>query len=131
MMPLQVYTARVGTRDPDALQVTLWRNHDADGHAFAPSMMLLKWGLGHRRAGTATPDIEREYADRYRDEMRAGYRRDRAAWDALLARPRVVLLCFCPAGAFCHRRVLAGILTKLGAVDCGELDVPRRPDGEG
>lgn len=34
---------------------------------------------------------------------------------------RMVLVCYCADAERCHRRVLAGILAKLGAVDRGEL----------
>ena len=47
---------------------------------------------------------------------------ERAAWDALLARPAVVLVCYCTDPARCHRRVLAELLAKLGAVDLGEVE---------
>lgn len=43
------------------------------------------------------------------------------AWRKLMARERVVLLCYCPTREFCHRSLLAQILTKKGAVDGGEL----------
>lgn len=53
--------------------------------------------------------------------MRRSYRERRVAWDALLAADHVVLLCFCTDPNQCHRRVLAEILTKLGATDGGEI----------
>jgi len=64
------------------------------------------------------------YAPRFVDEMRKSYRAHRAAWDALLARPRVVLACTCTDPAHCHRALLAGILGQLGAEICGELAAP-------
>jgi uncharacterized protein YeaO (DUF488 family) len=66
-----------------------------------------------------------EYVAAYTEEMRGSYRTRREAWDKLLAMPHVVLLCFCTDPYHCHRRVLAGILTKLGALDEGELPDPR------
>lgn len=48
------------------------------------------------------------------------YRDHRAAWDALLARDEVTLVCYCTDAAHCHRTVLSGILGKLGATVCGE-----------
>ena len=76
-----------------------------------------------------TPAEWNDYVLAYTDEMRDSYRRRRAAWDALLERPRVVAVCYCavtPARPWCHRRVLAGILAKLGATDRGEIEaVPR------
>jgi uncharacterized protein YeaO (DUF488 family) len=57
-----------------------------------------------------------EYQVRYLAEMRRSYRTQRAAWDALLAREAVTLVCYCVDAARCHRRLLAAvILPKLGA----------------
>lgn len=44
-----------------------------------------------------------------------GVRPNRPAWEALLARSRVVLACYCVDPTRCHRTLLAGILGKLGA----------------
>jgi hypothetical protein len=44
-----------------------------------------------------------------------------AAWDALLAMPRVALVCSCADASLCHRVVLARILEKLGARYDGEI----------
>jgi uncharacterized protein YeaO (DUF488 family) len=74
-------------------------------------------------------DIERRawdaYVLAYTAEMRASYRVNRPAWRSLLARDRVVLVCYCAdkdrlAGR-CHTVLLAGILGKLGAEVRGEL----------
>ncbi len=50
----------------------------------------------------------------------------RNAWDRLLVRRRVVLLCYCETRALCHRRLLAEILVRMGAVDAGELPTPEK-----
>lgn len=48
------------------------------------------------------------------------------AWRALLARPRVVLACYCADPERCHRTILArDILPKLGATYRGELTRPK------
>ena len=65
-------------------------------------------------------DLWSAYVHAYRHEMRASYKAHRAAWDALLARERVTLVCYCTDAEHCHRRVLARILVKLGATDQGE-----------
>lgn len=62
------------------------------------------------------------YAIAYTGEMRVAYWYRGGSWKALLARPRVVLVCYCTDPERCHRRVLAGILTRLGAVDHGEIE---------
>jgi hypothetical protein len=54
-------------------------------------------------------------------EMRVSFVERRPAWKALLARDRVVLVCFCFDASHCHRTLLAGILEKLGATVAGEV----------
>lgn len=62
------------------------------------------------------------YRPAFLAEMRLSYRRRRKAWDELLARSMVVLLCFCEDESHCHRTLLRrDILPKLGAVDGGEI----------
>ena len=127
-MTLHVYTARLSPtlRDPDALDVTRAgaerlqrRGLPAPSSPFAPSWGLLQaarfgwieWG---------------DYIERYTAQMRESYRAWRPAWDALLARSRVVLACVCAPdddGVLrCHRRVLATILGHCGAQAHGELE---------
>lgn len=43
-------------------------------------------------------------------------------WTWLLAQEEVVLLCYCPRAAICHRTLLASVLGKLGAVVRGEVE---------
>lgn len=134
---LVVNTARMGYRGPDWLDVTRQGNedrvekgerggHQGIGLAFAPSWSLVRLFQGKTcKEGRVTDDNWASYVDAYTDEMRVSYRLRRGAWDKLLAMPHVVLLCFCTDAEHCHRRVLAGILTKLGAHDRGELPPPQ------
>lgn len=110
-MVLKVYTAQYRYAGPDRLDITV----KTGNKAFAPTWDIVM-GL---KQGQIT---EAEYEARYRELMRASWRRNRAEWQRLLARDRVVLVCFCPPGAFCHRVLLAGYLEKCGATYCGELD---------
>ncbi len=148
-MSLIVHTARVSSRDPDAFNVTRKSGGDK-GAPFAPSWTLLRRGLddrakaigqaaaivraceeatgGHladedRAKGRAMLETQAwsRYAGDYHAEMQRSYREHRAAWDALLARPRVVLVCYCTDPDRCHRSLLAGYLGKLGADVQGEL----------
>ena len=122
-MPLIVHTARLDYRGPDRFDVTRAGGGDA-GHPFAPSWPLVREGKRLRdEAGDDMAKLDAAwswYPPRYLDEMRASYRRHRSAWDALLGRDIVTAVCFCTDAARCHRRLLAGILAKLGAVDDGE-----------
>lgn len=112
------FTARIGSGDPDEVNIA------AKGGvaAFAPSWPLLKPLLALREQGKLTDRAWLEYTRKYTAEMRASYRRDRAPWDALLERPRAVLVCYCTDATRCHRTILArDILGKLGATYMGEM----------
>ncbi|MFI5297254.1 MAG: DUF488 family protein [Polyangiales bacterium] len=149
-MPLQVYTARIACDDPDRFDITRKSGGEA-GEPFAPSWKTLGPVLRLRqeqqklevdasdalrakhaeeakaltqRARAAAREVERawvRYIDDYTAEMRLSYRARRAAWNALLARERVVLVCYCTEPERCHRTLLGkNILPKLGAVFLGE-----------
>lgn len=141
-MSLAVYTAQISTRDPDRFDVTR-KSGGPVGVIFAPSWAILRPALDARKEAArlldrakAEPEHRVFYEGRaagteytawvlympaYRLEMLASHRANRAAWDALLARPRVALACYCTDPERCHRRLLAGFLAKLGADDRGEL----------
>lgn len=134
-MTLQVYTARMGAKDPDWLDITRSQktNHEPGGHhgigvAFAPSLALLKHYLqmrGELTGATLTAEDWARYAHSYTEEMRTSYSRKRGAWRKLLGWKRVCLLCFCTDLHQCHRHILAReILPKLGAVYRGEIEAP-------
>jgi hypothetical protein len=146
-MSLEVWTARISSADPDRFDITRGSGGQ-DGAPFAPSWAILKPALearnaatflrrgpGKARPGALVQSAEADaiedaawavYVEAYRAEMRASYRQSRAAWDALLGRSRVALVCFCTEPARCHRTLLAGILGKLGADVRGELPALRR-----
>lgn len=123
-MSLIVHTARISYGGPDRFDVTrktAWLAQKAKkpalGDPFAPSWFLLKGG----KSGAMAWD---HYAADFLDEMRLSYLVHRAAWDELLARPHVVLVCFCVNHLRCHRKLLAEILVKCGAKYEGETVWP-------
>jgi uncharacterized protein YeaO (DUF488 family) len=132
---LRVQTAKLGFRGQGWLDVSLKGNRkrqgngeiggqDGIGLAFAPSPTLLYPLIEKRKqqGGKLTAEDWSGYVAAYTREMRESYRRRREAWDKLLSRPHVVLLCFCAKPFNCHRTVLArDILPKLGAVYAGEV----------
>lgn len=122
-MPLQVYTARITSSDPDALNIT--RKSATTGLFLAPSWLILRVGLAEMKRSKYPGEREAAFARyqvRYLDEMRDSYRDNRPAWDELLRRPRVVLVCYCTDAQHCHRWILRElILPKLGAIDCREI----------
>ena len=54
----------------------------------------------------------RGYAEEYMTLMRNSFRTNRSRWNEVLAMDEVVLACYCKAGAFCHRRLLANIFER-------------------
>lgn len=109
---VSVYTAPYNYVGEDRLDITV-KGKDPLGRIFAPTwkmVMKAKKGL----------ISESEYTAMYRNLMRASYRNYREAWEDVLGRGRVTLVCFCPSGSFCHRYLLAGFFEKLGAVYLGE-----------
>ncbi len=130
---LLVQTARLGFRGQGWLDVSLQGNmrradkgedggQDHIGLSFCPSPELLYPLLSKRKFKGLTDADWAAYVTGYTAEMRHSYRARRVAWDALLRRPHVVLLCFCTEPHRCHRTVLArDILPKLGAAYAGEV----------
>jgi hypothetical protein len=128
-MPLQVHTARISTRDPDRLDVT--RKSGKGGLFLAPSWSILGPVKLALKSEAPIADVWAFYRECYLREMRHSYATERSLWDALLARERVVLTCFCTDPIHCHRFILrTRILPKLGAVDCGELPSLAVPDAQ-
>ena len=149
-MTLLVYTSRINYGGPDRLDVTaggLFKAKKAkekfEGAAFAPTGKLVGWGKNMMReaerrrvqndpgAADFAEWVWKMYAQRYHFLMRESYKKKRRAWDRLLARERVVLVCYCVDGERCHRRLLAGYLEKLGALDRGEVDTTVESDRHG
>lgn len=67
------------------------------------------------------------YEPRFVEEMRASWRTNRPAWDAVLARNHFVALCYCTGRDACHRGIFARLLVKAGekvgrrVIDGGEV----------
>lgn len=124
-----IRTARVTYDGADRFDVTAMTGN----RVFAPSWPLLRMYLAKRRATGLTEDDWLRYVASYTGEMRVSYRTHRLAWDILLGLATATLVCYCPitpARPWCHRRVLAGILVKLGATDQGEVERPARTRAE-
>jgi hypothetical protein len=122
---VRVYTARIDYGAPDRLDVTR-KSAGPSGLPFAPSWEILGPMLKLRRAdgpvgvAYAWPG----YMAAYTAEMRGSYRAQRWAWDALLARDEITLVCYCQLADYCHRTVLAEILVRCGATSRGERSRP-------
>lgn len=77
------------------------------GHgAFAPTWDMV-YGYKNKELS------ESEYTELYYELMRQSYRNCRSDWLEVLRMPRVALACYCPPRQFCHRILLAQMLTTL------------------
>ncbi len=114
-----IHTARVSYRGDDRLDVTR-KSAGPEGLPFAPSWSILSPMLALRKTGGELAAAWPKYVADYTAEMRRCYREQRPAWDAVLARTEVTLVCYCTFPEHCHRTVLAEILAKLGAANHGE-----------
>lgn len=123
---MDVWTARVSSRDPDAFDVT----RKSGDPVFAPSWGLLMTVVKKRRNGDEVSEEDwKAYASGYLREMSHSFRNHGREWAALRARPRVVLTCYCTDHKRCHRTLLGLVLTKLGgATFHGEIDVEKAPE---
>jgi len=118
-MGLEVWSARISTRDKDAFDIT----RKSGTTAFAPSWGTLRPIIELNQAKLEVSERDwRIYAKAYLDEMSRSYKLNRGEWDRLLARERVVLVCFCVTPKRCHRTILGKILNRLGATYYGELE---------
>jgi uncharacterized protein YeaO (DUF488 family) len=118
---LLVHTARISYGGPDRLDITRKGNHEL-GVLFAPSDALLWPYVAKRREGVETQEDFDAYREAFTVEMRRSYVKYRVQWHVLLARESVTLVCFCTDPQRCHRRLVAGMLVKLGAIYEGERD---------
>lgn len=107
---LQVYTSQYKYKGEDRYDITV----KTSDKTFAPTWDMV---MGTKQ-GKMT---YKEYTEKYYELMRKSYKNNRRKWDELLNRDRVVLVCFCRPGEFCHRILLAEILVKLGAQYIGEI----------
>ena len=109
---VKVYTSQYRYNGPNRLDITV----KSGDKTFAPTWDMV-WK--HKR-GEITDE---EYTKMYYDLMRKSYRSHRKRWEEVLHMKRVVFVCFCKPGAFCHRRLLAEIFVKLGASYEGEIPI--------
>lgn len=120
-MTLLIHTAHISYVGEDRLDITR-RSAGADGIAFAPSWRILLPALRGRNAGLEE-QMWPTYVTAYQREMEISYNMMRRAWQALLARPSVTLICYCqvhPEQMHCHRVLLAEMLEARGAQYQGE-----------
>ena len=106
---LTVRTGRINSKRQDVLDITI----KSGKKIFAPTWNMV-WDYKKGRITKA------EYTRQYYELMRKSYKEHRSEWEALLSQESVTLTCYCRAGEFCHRILLAKILEELGAEYLGE-----------
>ena len=130
-----VFTGRYRIQDPDRLDITRAgcdrarkAGNPAPGEFLAPSTGLVFPTLEAMKAAKTKADRDRVwsgYVASYRYQMIASYKFRRDEWTALLARPRVVLVCFCADPSRCHRTLAASYLVACGAERGGEIGLKK------
>lgn len=120
-----VYTARVDSRDSDALDITVKSASTPEGKFFAPTWDMVN-GV---KSGAIS---EAQYTKLYEDLLRGRYAENAGMLKKMLHdRRRIVFTCYCAAGDFCHRHLAVNVLEKIGAkfgftiVSGGELEPPK------
>lgn len=96
-------------------QMSLWRQAKASGIFFldttvktGDSVFAPTWELV--RAIKSGMIDEREYTDQYLALMRGSYTEHKNRWIGICNMSEVILACYCSAGSFCHRHILARCL---------------------
>lgn len=108
---LKVYTSQYNYNGECRLDITV----KTGLQMFAPTWEMV-WGVKKEESYS-----HEKYTKEYYKKMRKSYKEHREYWNWLLNQDKVVLVCFCKAGDFCHRLLLADILVKLGAKYMGEI----------
>lgn len=120
-----VHTARVDSRDPDTIDITVKSASTDIGKFFAPT-----WDMVN---GVKSGKIsEAQYTTMYEELLRSRYTTSASMLSNFLwERRRVVFTCYCAAGEFCHRHLAVNVLAKIGmkfgftVMNGGELDPPK------
>src|SRR5258706_10083831 len=101
-----LYTSRIGYRGSDGQDITV-KSATGIGKLLTPTWAMVG-GVKHWKQYKAlTPE---DYTALYYDLLRSRFREDRQPFLDLIQRDQLVLLCFCPAGTFCHRHLAVDIL---------------------
>ncbi|MBI2891839.1 MAG: hypothetical protein HYY13_13780 [Nitrospirae bacterium] len=116
----EIYTACVGHyKWPDAVDVSIGTARGI-GRVFAPPSWGMVMAFKRGRVG------KQAYASWYLEHLRRTRETNFRAWEELLSRYRVVLTCYCPPDAFCHRKLMAQALAQEGGRYMGEIRAPEQ-----
>lgn len=109
---VEIWTAHINIDDPDRLNTTV----KSGEKTFAPTWDMV---MGHKRRILS----DEEYTKKYIELMRKSLKENPQRWQEVLSMKRVVLVCYCQEGKFCHRILLAKILQKCGGKYMGEIQI--------
>jgi uncharacterized protein YeaO (DUF488 family) len=114
---LDIFTAQYRYNGPNRLDITVSSKNNTWGRMFAPTWDMV---MGHKRGILS----DAEYTEQYHTLMHSSMAHYKQHWTHLFNMPCVVPVCFCPAGAFCHRVVLATMIQSLNrGVYRGEIQI--------
>jgi uncharacterized protein YeaO (DUF488 family) len=112
---LKVYTSRISYSGQGKLDISV----KSGDKVFAPTWDMV---MGYKNGKLTV----KQYTDMYYDLMRKSWRENRERWMQILNADTVVLCCYCAAGEFCHRHLLADMFVKSGKT----LGIPVTYGGE-
>ena len=116
---MKLYTSRITYKGPNRLDITV-KSATSLGKIWAPTWEIV---MGAKNGIIS----EQEYKEKYLQLMRTSLSLNKRAWMALLMKEELVICCYCKAGDFCHRLILAKeILPKL----CERYGIPYQYMGE-
>jgi len=109
---ITVRTGRINSTRADKLDTTI-KSGEGFGKQLAPTWDLV---MGHKRGEVS----DREYTDGYLGLLESRYAANRQMWHDWMCQARsVTLTCYCGAGKFCHRHLLANRFLPQVASDMG------------
>lgn len=115
---LTVYTAQYQYKGPNRKDITV-KSAVPPWNAFAPT-----WDMVNEYMANPSIYQERIYIAKYEALVANVYVANRDLITTLIHSDETrVLVCFCKAGAFCHRVLLAKHLESLGAKYLGEINI--------
>jgi hypothetical protein len=107
-----VYTAQYRYPGPGRLDITV-KGQDPVGRIMAPTWDMV---MGHKNGTLGNEG----YVKLYYEQIERTKASSLALWQQFLRMGEVTLVCFCKAGAFCHRVEMAKVLVEWGHTYVGE-----------
>jgi len=103
---LKIHTAQYRYSGPNRLDITI-KGQDPVGKVFAPTWdMVLAYKKGNLKKAS--------YTLLYSKLMKKSRKENPEIWKKILKKKRITFVCFCKAGTFCHRVLLAEMFGKAG-----------------